>query len=84
MPNSASISPTGGITLEGVQYKSDGQSSTIRIGENLAGGASAPASPFDLFEVPAAVTPAEGATSGGNAAAILERLKQKRERELGQ
>jgi len=73
-----------GITLDSVQYESDGQTATIEIGKNLVGGGSAAASPFDLFEAPGAATSEEGATAGGNEAAILERLRQKRERELGE
>ena len=78
------------ITLDYVDYESEGQTARIEIGKNLEGGVSAPAIPYEFFEaagaseVSAAGTSEGEATVSGNEAAILERLRQERERELGQ
>ncbi len=76
------------ITLDYIEYESNGNIAKIEVGENLEGGVSAPATPLDLsedagtFEVSSAETPAAGETAGGAEAAILERLRQRRQKEL--
>jgi len=77
------------ITLDCVQYESNGETAEIGIGENLEGGASTPMISQEFFEAAGAAGAAAAPTSEGEAAAttdeaaILERLRQKRERELG-
>ncbi len=78
------------ITLDYVEYESNGDVARIEIGKNLDGSVSTPAIPQESSEedgtpdVPAAGTPGDGAAAGGDEAAILERLRQKREKELGE
>ncbi len=77
------------ITLDYVEYESNGDVAKIEIGKNLDGSVSTPAIPQASSEedgtpdVPAAGTPDDGAAAGGDEAAILERLRQKRQKELG-
>ena len=76
------------ITLDHVEYELDGQTEKIEIGSNLAGSAPPALIPYELLE-DAGVSglPAAGTASGTvseEEAAVLERLRQKREKELGQ
>ncbi len=79
----------GNITLDCVEYESNGQTAKIEVGQNLEGGVSPPPIPHEVFdtvgasEVPAAGTPEGGATVSGDEAAILERLREKRRKEVG-
>lgn len=65
------------VTLDGMSYARDGESVQVDIGENLA-RASAPAASAAAPEGAAARTEA-----AGGAADMLERLRQRRMRELG-
>jgi len=78
------------ITLDYVEYESDGQTARIEIGKDLGGSISAPAISYGSSEaaggaeVPADGTSESGATVNRDEAAVLERLRQKREKELGE
>ncbi len=76
------------ITLDYVEYESDGQTVRIKVGKNLEGSLTAPAVPYEFFESAGPLEVPESGTSGelgavdNDAAGILERLRQRRQREL--
>ena len=77
-----------GITLDYVEFEKDGATVRVETGKNLEGRASAFSIPFGSYDSVELLAPAAGATAptGGAPsaaeAAIMERLRQKRESEL--
>ena len=78
------------IALDGIAFESDGHSRTIEIGENLQGDVAPTVSYYGLVgetaggpDRAAPVTSASTEAGPQDSISVLERLRQRRERELG-
>ena len=71
-----------GITMDSIDYEKDGRAAHVALGQNLEGGGSARTA--GATSAPAAGAAAGAATGTAGQADILEQLRQRRQRELGQ